>query len=64
MCHAGRSSAYGFLGCRSSSDRRSKLLLCRPLYMSTKNTILKAYDGSFLQIFKVRPAINVPHPKP
>jgi isocitrate dehydrogenase len=23
-----------------------------PLYLSTKNTILKAYDGRFLQIFK------------
>jgi len=26
----------------------------RPLYMSTKNTILKAYDGRFLQIFQAR----------
>jgi Isocitrate/isopropylmalate dehydrogenase len=25
---------------------------CRPLYMSTKNTILKQYDGRFLQIFQ------------
>lgn len=25
--------------------------LCRPLYLSTKNTILKIYDGRFLQIF-------------
>ena len=24
----------------------------RPLYMSTKNTILKRYDGRFLQIFQ------------
>ena len=24
---------------------------CRPLYLSTKNTILKRYDGRFLQIF-------------
>ena len=24
---------------------------CRPLYLSTKNTILKKYDGRFLQIF-------------
>lgn len=24
----------------------------RPLYMSTKNTILKQYDGRFLQIFQ------------
>ena len=24
----------------------------RPLYLSTKNTILKAYDGRFLQIFE------------
>ena len=27
-------------------------VLCRPLYMSTKNTILKQYDGRFLQIFQ------------
>ena len=29
-------------------------VLCggRPLYLSTKNTILKAYDGRFLQIFE------------
>lgn len=26
--------------------------LCRPLYLSTKNTILKIYDGRFLQIFQ------------
>ena len=26
--------------------------LSRPLYMSTKNTILKRYDGRFLQIFQ------------
>lgn len=25
--------------------------MCRPLYLSTKNTILKTYDGRFLQIF-------------
>lgn len=25
--------------------------MCRPLYLSTKNTILKIYDGRFLQIF-------------
>ena len=25
---------------------------CRPLYLSTKNTILKKYDGRFLQIFE------------
>ena len=25
---------------------------CRPLYLSTKNTILKRYDGRFLQIFQ------------
>ena len=24
----------------------------RPLYLSTKNTILKKYDGRFLQIFQ------------
>ena len=30
-------------------------LLDRPLYMSTKNTILKAYDGRFLQIFQAGP---------
>lgn len=28
------------------------LLVCRPLYLSTKNTILKIYDGRFLQIFQ------------
>ena len=27
------------------------MLICRPLYLSTKNTILKIYDGRFLQIF-------------
>ena len=26
-------------------------VMCRPLYLSTKNTILKIYDGRFLQIF-------------
>ncbi len=26
--------------------------MCRPLYLSTKNTILKIYDGRFLQIFQ------------
>ncbi len=26
-------------------------VLLRPLYLSTKNTILKQYDGRFLQIF-------------
>ncbi len=26
--------------------------VCRPLYLSTKNTILKIYDGRFLQIFQ------------
>ena len=30
----------------------SKVLVCRPLYLSTKNTILKIYDGRFLQIFQ------------
>ena len=25
---------------------------CRPLYLSTKNTILKTYDGRFMQIFE------------
>lgn len=25
-------------------------LLCRPLYLSTKNTILKKYDGRFMQV--------------
>lgn len=31
---------------------RFGVLLCRPLYLSTKNTILKKYDGRFLQIFE------------
>ena len=30
----------------------SKPVSARPLYMSTKNTILKRYDGRFLQIFQ------------
>ena len=25
---------------------------CQPLYLSTKNTILKAYDGKFKDIFQ------------
>ncbi len=28
------------------------MCMSRPLYMSTKNTILKRYDGRFLQIFQ------------
>ena len=26
--------------------------ICRPLFLSTKNTILKRYDGRFMQIFE------------
>ena len=36
-------------------------MLDRPLYMSTKNTILKAYDGRFLQIFQASPAYAHAH---
>ena len=30
----------------------------RPLYLSTKNTILKRYDGRFMQIFEVWPPLH------
>ena len=36
-----------YCGCMAESR-----ICCRPLYLSTKNTILKKYDGRFLQIFE------------
>lgn len=40
--------------CRAHMHEFLEMLMwrCRPLYMSTKNTILKRYDGRFLQIFE------------
>ncbi len=36
----------------AASARRGARRARRPLYLSTKNTILKKYDGRFLQIFE------------
>lgn len=52
MCwHA--SSHAGIVQGASSNNAQSKTVgvMRRPLYLSTKNTILKIYDGRFLQIF-------------
>ena len=46
-CPCGRSAGSKFQQCTVKMAG----VLCRPLYLSTKNTILKIYDGRFLQIF-------------